>query len=45
MRIPLKQERRPDSAMPKIPVHQTVNYNQSLNYRLLGRAFHTIKAT
>ena len=44
MRIPLKQERRPDSAMPKIPVHQTVNYNQSLNYRLLGRAFHTIKS-
>ena len=21
-----------------------VNYNQSLNYRLLGRAFHTIKS-
>ena len=44
MRIPLKQECHPDSAMPKIPVHQTVNYNQSLNYRLLGRAFHTIKS-
>ena len=44
MRIPLKQERHPDSAMPKIPAHQTVNYNQSLNYRLLGRAFHSIKS-
>lgn len=44
MRIPLKQECHSDSAMPKIPVHQTVNYNQSLNYRLLGRAFHTIKS-
>ena len=28
----------------KTPIHQMVNYNQSLNYRLLGRAFQTIKS-
>ena len=28
----------------KTSIHRMVNYNQSLNYRLLGRAFHTIKS-